>query len=88
VVLQNPPGKCISFSKELQLKVLDIKELGDELWIVSIGEVCKAKLSASVTRDSHYCTCLGHLGWHDTDRIISICVVLPKVAKEGRARPT
>ncbi len=23
-------------------------------------------------RDSHHCTCLGHLGWHDTDRIIYI----------------
>ncbi len=28
-----------------------------------------AKLSATVTRD---CTCLGHLGQQDTDRIISI----------------
>jgi hypothetical protein len=26
----------------------------------------------SVTCDSHYCTCLGHLRQHDTDRIISI----------------
>ncbi len=29
-------------------------------------------MPATVTRDSHYCTCLGHLGWQDTDRIISI----------------
>ncbi len=27
---------------------------------------------ATATRDSHYCTCLGHLGRHDRDRIISI----------------
>jgi hypothetical protein len=27
------------------------------------------------------CTCLGHLGHHDTDRIISICVLLDRVAK-------
>ncbi len=27
---------------------------------------------ATVTSDSHYCTCLGQLGWRDTDRIISI----------------
>jgi hypothetical protein len=27
------------------------------------------------------CTCLGHLGWHSTARIISICVTSPKVAK-------
>ncbi len=26
-------------------------------------------------------TCLGHLGWRDTDRIVSIYVMLPKVAK-------
>ncbi len=31
-----------------------------------------AKLSVTATCDSHYCTCLGHLGWHNTDRIISI----------------
>jgi hypothetical protein len=29
------------------------------------------KPSATGTRDSHYSTCLGHLGLHDTDRIIS-----------------
>ncbi len=26
----------------------------------------------TATHGSHYCTCLGHLGWHDRDRIISI----------------
>jgi len=28
---------------------------------IYIGEVCKAKLSLTVTCDSHYCTCPGHL---------------------------
>jgi len=32
--------------------------------------------------DSHtYCTCLGQLGQHDTDRIVSIYVAMTKVAK-------
>ncbi len=42
------------------------------LWIIYIGEACKAKLLATLTCDNDYCTCLGHLGRHDTDRIISI----------------
>jgi hypothetical protein len=37
-----------------------------------------AKLLATATLD---CTCLGHLGQCDTDRIVSIYVTLPKVAK-------
>jgi hypothetical protein len=39
---------------------------------VSFGNVLKSKMLATATRDNHYCTCLGHLGWHDTYRIISI----------------
>ncbi len=35
-------------------------------------------MQATVIRDSNYCTCLGHLGRRDTDRIISI--VLSHVA--------
>ncbi len=42
------------------------------LWIVYIGEVCRATLSATATHDSHYCTYLGHLGQHDTDKMVSI----------------
>ncbi len=30
--------------------------------------------------DSHHCTCHGHLGQCNTDRILSIYVALPKVA--------
>ncbi len=37
-----------------------------------------AKLQATVTPD---CTCLGHLGRCDIDRIISNSVTLPKVVK-------
>jgi hypothetical protein len=39
------------------------------------------KPSAIATLD---CTCLGHLGQCNTDRIISIWVVLPKVAKASK----
>jgi hypothetical protein len=40
-----------------------------------------AKPSVTATLDHHKCTCLGHLGRRDTDRIISIWVASPKVAK-------
>jgi hypothetical protein len=30
------------------------------------------------------CTCHGHLGRCDTDRIISICIVSPKVTKASK----
>ncbi len=50
-------------------------------WIVYIGVVFKAIMSATATCDSHYCTCLGHLGYCDRDRIIYISVALPKEAK-------
>ncbi len=42
-----------------------------------------AKLLVTATPDSHYCACLGHLGQHDTDRIISISAMPPKVAKSS-----
>jgi hypothetical protein len=32
----------------------------------------RQKTPATVTCDSHYCTCLGHFGQPDTERIISI----------------
>jgi hypothetical protein len=32
-------------------------------------------------RNNAFLTCLGHLEWRDTDRIISIYVATPKVAK-------
>jgi len=35
-------------------------------------ECLLAKLSGIATHDSHYCSCLGHLGQCDTDRIVSI----------------
>ncbi len=37
----------------------------------------------TATYNSYYCACLGHLGRCDTDRIISIYIVPPKVAKES-----
>jgi hypothetical protein len=41
----------------------------------------RTKPSVTATLD---CTCLGHLGQCDTDRIISIYVALPKVAKASK----
>ena len=40
--------------------------------IVYIGVEFKAITPATATGDSNYCTCLGHLGRRDTDRIVSI----------------
>ncbi len=39
---------------------------------VSIGNVFKVKILATETCDSHYRTCLGHVGQRNTDRVISI----------------
>jgi hypothetical protein len=55
-----------------------------QLWIIHIGKVCKATLSATATRNSHYCTCLGHLWGRNTDGIISVYVTMPKVAKASK----
>jgi len=54
-------------------------------WIVYIGVVFKAITSVAVTRNSHYCTCLGHFGCCHRDRIISIYVAPPKVANASKA---
>ncbi len=43
-----------------------------------------AKLSATATRDTHYCTCLGHLGQHNINRNDPICITSPKVAKASK----
>jgi hypothetical protein len=39
---------------------------------VNIDVVFKAIALATAAHDSQYCTCLGHLGLYDRDRIISI----------------
>ncbi len=36
---------------------------------------------ATATSDTHHCSCLGHLGWRDTDRVVSISCRAAKVAK-------
>jgi hypothetical protein len=38
----------------------------------SIGIVFKMKMLVTTTQDNRFCTCLGHLGHCNTDRIISI----------------
>jgi hypothetical protein len=35
----------------------------------------------NVSDSDRLCMCLGSIGWRNTDRIISICVALPKVGK-------
>ncbi len=59
-----------------------------DLRLMYIGYVCKQnrQWQRHVTVTT-YCTCLGHLGWRDTDRIVSIFVVLPKVAKASTSAP-
>jgi hypothetical protein len=42
-----------------------------------------AKLLATAIQDSHYCTCLGHLGQSYQIRNDPICVTPPKVAKSS-----
>ncbi len=48
-------------------------------------KLCLAKVSmitpATAKCHSHYCTYLGHIGWRDRERIISIFVKLPEVSK-------
>jgi hypothetical protein len=39
------------------------------------------KSRLKLTSDSHYCTRLGHLGWRDTNRIISISGLWPRQLK-------
>jgi hypothetical protein len=45
-------------------------------------------MPVTVTRDSHYCTCFGHLGWRNTNRNDPISVALPKVVKASRKAKT
>ncbi len=42
-----------------------------------------AKIRA-ITPVTYDCTCLGHLGRRDIDRIIFICIMLPKVVKASK----
>ncbi len=42
------------------------------LRFIYIGDVFNAKSLATATGDSHYSTCLGHIGRRNTDRIVSI----------------
>jgi hypothetical protein len=57
--------------------------------LVSNGNVFEVKMPLTVTRDSHYCTCLGHLGWRRyTNRNDPISVALPKVAMASRKAKT
>ena len=64
--------KLITTLKRFIVQTPSFKGLMDHLhW-----QCLLAKESATLD-----CTCIGHLGRRDTDRIISIYVVMPKVAK-------
>jgi hypothetical protein len=45
------------------------------------GVYTMVKITLSLGCLNTFFTCLGHLGWHNTDRIIFICVTSHKVAK-------
>ncbi len=47
------------------------------------GKVCWQKYHWQWKMIDRLCSCLGHLGQYNTDRIISICVVSLKVAKSS-----
>jgi hypothetical protein len=48
---------------------------------IYIGKVFPIKRLTTAVCDSHYCTCLGFFGQHNTNKIISMCAALPNVAK-------
>ncbi len=51
---------------------------------MDIGNDFKVKMLMTMTHNSHYCTCLGRLGWlgqHNKNRNDPISVVPPKVVK-------
>jgi hypothetical protein len=49
----------------------------------SLARKCQQQRHTTATAHSHYWTCLGHLGQHDTDRKISISVTLPRQVKKA-----
>ncbi len=49
----------------------------------SLWQSFTVKMQLTVARDRLH-TCLGHFGWHNSDRIISICAMLPKLAMARR----
>ncbi len=59
----------IILSKEWSSHLKAVMEVTNiPLSLVYIGNFLKAKMPALVTRDSHYCTCLGHHGRRNTNR--------------------
>ncbi len=50
-----------------------------QLWIVLHWRRLLAKLSATVTHD---CSCLDHLRWCNTDRIISVSLIWPRQVRK------
>ncbi len=67
-------------------------EMGSFLFFVALPKVTKAsKEDWKAIDSSHvierclcYCTCCGHLGWHNRDRIIPIFFFPPKVTKASK----
>ncbi len=61
-----------SYCSFITQRCYECQSLPSYLNNVSIGNVFKAKIPGTATHDSPYCTCFGHLGQRDTDRIVSI----------------
>jgi hypothetical protein len=57
----------VSIDVKAQSAMLAIILMDDLHW-----QILLAKMLVTATRGSHYCTCLGQLGRHNTDRIVSI----------------
>jgi len=74
----------LSYFIDTYLRSLKLYFHWGSLSCVSIGNILRQnEMAVIVTCDSHYCTCLGHLGWRNTNRNYPYCVPSPKVAKES-----
>jgi hypothetical protein len=51
---------------------------------VYIGDVKRDVACENANNDDNHCTCHVHLGQRNTDRIVSIYVATPKVAKASK----
>ncbi len=73
VIVPPPPYlPCLPWAIQLQIS------------IIYIGEGYVIKLATMTATATWNTTCIGHLGRCDTDRIVSIYVTMPKVAKASK----
>ncbi len=79
-IFRDPVSRLVAQVDSATLLAEDLPFIKDRLHRRILLAIMPApvKMPVTATHDSHYGTCLGHLGWHDTDRIISIYVMLPR----------